>query len=177
VARALAAVAGQGEAMLDRLYECEYVCVMRRDHSLARSAPLTLDDYCTARHARVSFAGRPHGFVDEALTRLGRSRRVELTVNHFATAVHVVRDSDLLSVFPRSYLPYSGAADALAMRLLPFEMPTIEVGLLWHRRHERDPAQRWLRHTLAQVAQGAAQAMIRTGSSAAPSAAPSPARM
>ena len=30
-------------------------------------------------------------------------------------------------------------------------MPTIDVALLWHRRHERDTAQRWLRDTLARA--------------------------
>ena len=60
-------------------------CVMRRGHPLAARPELSLDDYCAARHVRVSFAGRPRGFVDEALARVGRERRVMLTVNQFAT--------------------------------------------------------------------------------------------
>jgi len=152
VARTLAASGGQGESVLDPLYECEYVCVLRHDHPLCSQPELTLDDYCAADHARVSFAGRKHGFVDEALARLGRARRVKLTINHFATAVQVVRQSDLLAVFPRTYVPQSGFADQLAVRALPFELPRIEIGLLWHRRHERDPAQRWLRQVIERTA-------------------------
>jgi DNA-binding transcriptional LysR family regulator len=152
VARALAASGGQGETVLEPLYECEYVCVLRHDHPLCAQPALTLDDYCAADHARVSFAGRKHGFVDEALARLGRARRVMLTINHFATAVQVVRQSDLLAVFPRTYVALSGFADQLAIRPLPFELPRIEIGLLWHRRHERDPAQRWLRETIQRTA-------------------------
>jgi DNA-binding transcriptional LysR family regulator len=151
VARALAASGGQGEAVLEPMYECEYVCVMRRGHPLAARPALTLDDYCEASHARVSFAGRTHGFVDEALSRLGRSRRIQLLINHFSTAARVVSRSDLLGVFPRSYVPVSGVADALLARPMPFEMPRIEVGLLWHRRHERDPAHRWMRELVSQV--------------------------
>lgn len=71
--------------------------------------------------------------------------------NHFSTAARVVSQSHLLSVFPRSYVPMSGVADSLIVRPMPFEMPRIEVGLLWHRRHERDPAHRWLRELLSQV--------------------------
>ena len=103
---------------------------------------------------RVSFAGRPRGFVDEALAALGRSRRVVLTVNQFATAARVVHDSDLLSVLPRSFVAASGLADGLVVRAVPFDLPPIEVGLLWHRRHERDPAQRWLRETVEDVVKG-----------------------
>ncbi|MGP1681975.1 MAG: LysR family transcriptional regulator, partial [Giesbergeria sp.] len=32
-----------------RLYDGQYVCLMRKDHPLA-AGPLTLDDYCAARH-------------------------------------------------------------------------------------------------------------------------------
>ena len=49
-----------------RLYEGEYVCVMRPDHPLA-GVNLDLERYCAAEHLLVSFSGRPHGFVDEAL--------------------------------------------------------------------------------------------------------------
>ena len=149
VAQALAAAAEHAQAVLEPIYDCDYVCVMRRGHVLAERDTLTLDQYCQAAHVRVSFAGRPHGFVDAALARLGRSRRVALVINHFATAGQVVRQSNLLAVFPRRYLPASGLADELAVRALPFEMPRVEIGLLWHRRHERDPAHRWLRETIA----------------------------
>ena len=120
---------------------------MRRGHALAARPGLSLDDYCAARHVRVSFAGRPRGFVDEALAREGRERQVMLTVNQFSTAARVVHESDLLTVLPRSFVPASGLADGLAVRPFPGTLPPIEVSLLWHRRHERDAAQRWLRQT------------------------------
>jgi DNA-binding transcriptional LysR family regulator len=167
VARALAASGGQGEAVLEPMYECEYVCVMRQGHPLAQRPKLTLDDYCDAAHVRVSFAGRAHGFVDEALSRLGRSRRVQLLINHFSTAAQVVSRSNLLSVFPRSYVPMSGVADALLVRTLPFELPRIDIGLLWHRRHERDPAHRWMRERVSRVRPTAWRGVPATVASAA----------
>jgi DNA-binding transcriptional LysR family regulator len=150
-----AALAAEGERSVMRhepLYGCEYVCVMRRDHPLAAEGALTLDAYCAAEHLRVSFAGRPNGYVDEALNRLGRSRRVMITVNQFFTAGSVVHQSDLLSVLPRSFVPATGFESALAVRPLPFALPGIEVSLLWHRRHEQDSGERWLRDTVLGVA-------------------------
>jgi DNA-binding transcriptional LysR family regulator len=152
VARAYAASMGQAETVIEPLYCCDYVCAMRRDHALASQEPLTLDAYCAASHARVSFAGRPHGFVDETLSRLGRSRRVVLVINQYAAAVRAVCATDLLAVLPRRYVEASGAADALHVTALPFEMPRIEIALAWHHRHERDAAQRWLRETIKRVA-------------------------
>jgi DNA-binding transcriptional LysR family regulator len=154
VAAELAAEGSRATATLEPLYACEYVCVMRREHELAAGAALSLDDYCAAEHVRVSFAGRPRGFVDEALASRERTRRVVLTVNQFATAARVVHDSDLLSVLPRSFVAASGLAEGLVARAVPFDLPRIEVGMLWHRRHERDPAQRWLRETVEEVVKG-----------------------
>ena len=149
VASALAAEGPRATIAIDPLYSCEYVVVMRRDHPLATRPGLSLADYCAARHVRVSFAGRPRGFVDEALAREGRERRVMLTVNQFSTAARVVHESDLLTVLPLSFVPASGLAEGLAVRPFPGTLPPIEVSLLWHRRHERDAAQRWLRQTFA----------------------------
>jgi len=158
VSAALAAEGEQSVMRQQRLYGCEYVCVMRRDHPLAAEGALTLDAYCAADHLRVSFAGRPRGFVDEALSRLGRERHVVVAVNEFFTAGAVVQQSDLLAVLPHSFVPATGFAAQLATRALPFELPGIDVGLLWHRRHEQDTAQRWLRDTLADAAAGIAAA-------------------
>jgi DNA-binding transcriptional LysR family regulator len=151
VAAELAREGARAATALESLYACEYVCVLRRDHPLAAKPELSLDAYCGAEHVRVSFAGRPRGFVGEALAALGRGRRVALTVHQFATAARVVHESDLLTVLPRSFVPASGFGAGLAIRAVPFELPRIEVGMLWHLRHERDPAQRWLRETVEEV--------------------------
>ena len=161
VARELAADAGGGATRLDALYACEYVCVMRRGHPLAAKAQLGLADYCNALHLRVNFAGRPHGYVDEALSRLGCERRIVLTVEHYGVAARVVHRSDLLTVLPLSFLPATGHAGALTHKPLPFALPRIDVGLLWHRRHEHDPAQQWLRASLAEVAREVAREAAR----------------
>jgi DNA-binding transcriptional LysR family regulator len=68
-----------------RLFNGQYVCVMRKGHPLAKG-PLTIKRYSEAHHLLVSFSGRPFGFVDEALASLGRKRRIVLTVNQFFTA-------------------------------------------------------------------------------------------
>ena len=134
-----------------RLFDGEYVCVMRRNHPLARE-PLTLDAFCEARHLLVSFSGRPYGFVDEALSALGRRRRVVLTVNEFFTAAQVVAQTDLLTILPRHFIASTGIAGQLAWRKLPLEMPVVHVDMLWHRRHQNRLAHEWLRHQVAQAA-------------------------
>ena len=134
-----------------RLYDGEYVCVMRQGHPLA-SQPLTLDAFCEARHMLVSFSGRPFGFIDEALASLGRERRVVLTVNQFFTAGRVVSGSDLLTVLPRHFVPVTGIADVLVQRTLPFDVPPVHVDALWRRRGPQQEAMTWLLQSLARSA-------------------------
>ena len=137
-----------------RLFGGEYVCVMRKGHPLAKGS-LTIKRFCDARHLRVSFSGRPFGFVDEALMALGRQRRVVLTVNQFFTAGRVVATSDLLTVLPRHFVSVTGMADQFMLRELPFELPLVLVDALWHRREGQRSDHAWLRMAVAKAAQKA----------------------
>jgi len=139
----------QGSAVIrhQRLYSGQYICILRRGHPLAETE-LTVDSYCAALHALVSFSGRSHGPADEALAKLGRSRRVGLTVNQFYTVGRVVADSDLISIVPRHLLKTIGMENLLAVKELPFELPVVDVDMLWHDRDSRKAPHRWLREQL-----------------------------
>jgi DNA-binding transcriptional LysR family regulator len=130
-----------------RLYDGQYVCVVRQGHPLA-DRPLTLDTYCEARHMWVSFSGRAYGFIDEALAALGRRRQVVLTVNQFFTAGRVVAHSNLLTVLPRHFVRVTGIADELVLMPLPFEVPAVHVDALWHRRNQLRGSHQWLRQAV-----------------------------
>lgn len=148
---AQAQAGGRASFEHQRLYDGEYVCVMRKDHPLARG-PLTLKRYCDAHHMLVSFSGRPFGFVDEALAAIGRKRRIVLTVNQFFTAGRVVASSDLLTVLPRHFVRVTGMADQLALRELPFDVSAVHVDSLWHHRQGQRSDHAWLRLAVAAAA-------------------------
>lgn len=148
------AVANAAGFSNQRLYNGEYVCVMRQGHPLA-SGPLSLNRYCAARHLLVSFSGRPFGFIDEALAALGSKRQVVLTVNQFFTAGRVVAHSNLLTVLPRHFVSVTGIADQLVLRPLPFEVAPVHVDALWQRQNDLQSAHIWLRLAVARAAKQA----------------------
>lgn len=131
----------------ERLYTGHYVCVMRKNHPLA-DQDLTLNQYCDANHLLVSFSGRAHGLVSDALAQLGRQRRILLTVNQFFTAGQIVASSNLLTVLPRHLIGSTGMSEDLIVRELPFNLPAVHVDMLWHERDARSPAHKWLRSKL-----------------------------
>ena len=143
---------GQGSSVSpirhEQLYSGQYVCVMRKNHPMAKE-DLTVDSYCAANHLLVSFSGRAHGLVDEALAQIGRERRILLTVNQFFTAGRVVATSDLIMVLPRHLITSTGIAGSLITKELPFAMPNMHIDMLWHERDTRNPAHKWLRNHLS----------------------------
>ncbi|HAV35448.1 MAG TPA: LysR family transcriptional regulator [Massilia sp.] len=143
----------------ERLYSGKYVCVMRKNHPLA-DGQLDLDSYCKANHLLVSFSGRAHGLVDEALAQIGRERRILLTVNQFFTAGRVVANSDLITVLPKHLMGSTGMTDALIWRELPFALPAVHLDMLWHERDGRSPAHRWLRNNLEATAAAATKPLV-----------------
>lgn len=155
--------AGQGVSVSpirhEQLYSGRYVCVMRKNHPLAKDE-LTIDQYCAANHLLVSFSGRAHGLVDEALAKLGRERRILLTVNQFFTAGRVVATSDLITVLPRHLIAATGMTGSLIAKELPFQMPNVHIDMLWHERDSRSPAHKWLR---AHLSGSTRETFVKTG--------------
>ena len=138
-----------------RLLAGDYRCVMRRGHPLA-AAELTLDAFCAARHVQVSFSGRGHGAVDQALSSIGRSRRLAMTVNQYLTAARMVSVTDMLTVLPSGTVPGTGLGDRLVERPLPLAAGGLIVDAWWHLRQEGVPRHRWLREQVRLAALAAA---------------------
>ena len=92
--------------------------------------------------------------MDQALTALGRQRRVVMSVNQYYTAGRVVTQSDLLSVLPLVFLPATGHEGELLVRELPFDLGAMQVSMLWHMRRDAEPAHRWLRERVRAVGWG-----------------------
>jgi len=150
----LTAQAQAGESLgfeHERLFEGEYVCVMRRRHPLSQK-PMSLDDFCAARHMLVSFSGRPFGFVDQALASLGRERRVVVTVNQFSTAGRAVLNSNLITVLPKHFVRVAGLEEHLSIQALPLNVPPVHIDLLWFTQGRSNNAHTWLRDAMKRSA-------------------------
>ena len=132
-----------------RLFEERYVCVLRAGHAAAAQGALTLDAFCALDHGIVSLQGG--GFVgptDEALGRLGRQRRVMVSVPSFGMLLDMVRSTDLVALVPERLLQDS---QGLSLCRPPLEVPGFTKLLVWHARTHADPRQQWVREQLVQA--------------------------
>jgi DNA-binding transcriptional LysR family regulator len=122
---------------------------MRKGHPAA-ARPMDLDTFCGLAHVLVSPSGGGFvGAVDEALQRLGRSRRVQISVNNFLVVPDLVESTDLIATVPaRLARHWRGLLIAVSV---PLEVPGFSVSMGWHARAHTDPAQLWLRETMRQT--------------------------
>lgn len=129
-----------------RLFDERYVCVMRAGHPAAADGAPGLNVFCKLDHALVSYAGGGFaGVTDEALARVGRSRRVCLSVKSFLVLPDILRASDLVAVVPRRLV---AGLPGLVCFEPPVDVPGFTKVIAWHERTHRDPARRWLRELL-----------------------------
>jgi DNA-binding transcriptional LysR family regulator len=133
----------------DLLIEDDYICLVRKDHPFAKKTP-TLSQYAKARHVLVSPRGDAHGFVDEQLAERGLTRRVAMTVNHFAAAPQIVAESDMVLTVLRRIAQRFAHPKQTVMFDYPLKAPTAlrHMSMIWHARLGEHPAQQWLRQAL-----------------------------
>lgn len=129
-----------------RLFDERYVCIMRADHPGAVRGRLTLDRFCTLDHALVSYTGGSfEGVTDAALARLGRKRRVALSVTSFLVLPEILRQSDLIAVVPSRLAAHT---DGLVQCEPPLDIPGFSKYAAWHERTHHDAGHRWVRERL-----------------------------
>lgn len=127
------------------LFEEHYVCAMRQDHPL--KGQLTLEAFCQAEHAMVSYqGGQFQGIVDEALAKLERKREVMLSVSSFLALADILQQTDYISTAPARL--FQGRKDLFICQP-PLPLPTFNKLLAWHERTHHSAAFKWLRDEIS----------------------------
>ena len=129
------------------LYEEDFVIAVRAGHRFADSP--TLERYCEMQHLVVSVTGDRHGFVDEALTTQGYSRRIALTVPNFMFALAVIAETDLISALPRRFVAMHGARFGVLGVEAPLPLPNYRLNAVATKAALMDAGLTWLFDLLA----------------------------
>ena len=132
------------------LFEDRYVCAIDANHPLAGKR-LKLDQFCKLDHVLVTPSSDGFfGPTDEALAKLGRERRVAVTIPNFLSLPSILRKSDFIAVAPeRVLLPF---AEELAIFPTPLNLSPVKMIGVWHELSDRSPAHVWLRDRMTEVA-------------------------
>ncbi|HEY3537355.1 MAG TPA: LysR family transcriptional regulator [Trinickia sp.] len=133
-----------------KLMQQHYVCVMRKQHPLAESE-LTLERFREQEHLLVEYSGSGHKVLEKALIEAGARHQIKVRLPQYLSAPHFVISSDLLWCAPAVLAETLATHFALTIKPIPFQLPGFEIGLYWHDRYHRDPANKWLREFIVNV--------------------------
>jgi DNA-binding transcriptional LysR family regulator len=134
------------------LLEDQLVMVMRRGHPASRGK-LAAAAFAALPHLEISSSREDTGFVDRWLAERGLERHIALRAPYLSAAAILVQ-SDLVATLSRRIAQEFVRNHPLQLREPPYESPHLRTSMLWHRRLERHPAHRWLRHVIASVSHG-----------------------
>lgn len=130
-----------------RLFEQHHRCLISVTNPLAKGA-LTLPRFLQAKHAVVTSAGTGHARVEAIMQRRGIKRFIALELPHFVAVPYVVRDSELIVTVPEKLALEAAEPFGLVVRTPPIADLSFQVNMFWHRRVQKDDANKWLRDTL-----------------------------
>jgi DNA-binding transcriptional LysR family regulator len=133
------------------LFQDPWVCLLRAGHPAAKKR-LTLDRYVQLPHVLVSPTGAGEARVDEALRKLGRSRRVTVRVAHFLAGPLAIAESDHIITVPLRLAHALASLRRFTIHKPPLPLPPFTVRQFWHERNDHDPAHRWLRTLVRDIA-------------------------
>lgn len=140
-----------------RLFQDDY-CVFF--DPTQRAAPKTKAAYLAAEHVTVLYEPRRALDLDQWLAARGVQRRFSVMVPGFAGLPSFIRGSQLLATAPgllRAHL-----LRGLGCAKVPVPCPRMPMYMVWHMRHQHDPAHRWLRAELEAVVAPAIRASSTT---------------
>lgn len=136
----------QTEILSDR-----YLCAMHKGHPDAEQR-LTLPRYAAMGHLLISPFGGMSGSVDQALAAHGLERTVMLAVPHFALAPFLLIRTPYVLTLPERTAKLFAAHLDIKLVKPPIEIPGFTDAMFWHERCHADPAHKWLRETIRQIA-------------------------
>lgn len=135
------------------LFSDRWLCAVDADNPHVPAERITWEQYLRLPHLVYSIgADRQLNLADQHLERLGVRRRVEITVESFLLVPFLLQGTGLASlVLERAARRLTGATNIRTLEP-PLPLPDINEAAYWHPRHTTDPAHRWLRERLRDIA-------------------------
>ncbi|MEC4593535.1 MULTISPECIES: LysR substrate-binding domain-containing protein [Nitrospirillum] len=126
-------------------------CVVRADHPDVGDT-LTRDQYERMKHVNVLPPGRMRAGLFQALQQRGVKREVAVSVTHFLAVPEMIAVTDYCATLPSLICRRLAHDPRLRILSAPVDLGTFPVDMAWHVRYRHDPAHRWLRSLMTDVA-------------------------
>jgi DNA-binding transcriptional LysR family regulator len=137
------------------VFRSSFSVIARKDHPRLKREGLSggdvvpIDLFCDVGHVLFSPEGNSRAMGDEALAKVGRERRVIMTMPIFSGVYRAVAGSDLIALLPTALANHVADAAGLRVYRAPMPVPTVQLCMIWHRRYSASASHSWLREHVA----------------------------
>lgn len=138
-------------------FRSRFVMIARRGHPRLGRAEVRegeivpIDLFCDLGHVVFSPEGKLKAMGDAALARVGRERRVVMTMPVFGGVTNAVAGSDLVALLPEQLAHKVAPRLGLAIYTPPMPINPVLICMIWHRRNTNHPTHRWLRDLVLEL--------------------------
>ncbi|OQS33208.1 LysR family transcriptional regulator [Chromobacterium haemolyticum] len=148
-------VLGSGSfAQIPQRFDCQlvhkerFIGIARKGHPAlikrGKTLHMDLDDFARLPHLLVSPRGDTRGAVDDALERLGRTRKVSTVCTSFLAVPFMVGASESIAVVAERVAIRMQETAQLSLFELPLALPTWEVLVIRARGRANEPSIEWI---------------------------------
>jgi len=129
----------------------QWVAIQWAGHQ-TRGSALTMEDYFSRPHVMYCRTDGQDTIEQETLAQLNVRQRTQFQVPYFTLLPQLVTGSDLIGLVPRSLALHYAALFQLDVFAPPFELPPLDLVMIWSRKREKHADLVWLRQIVRQVA-------------------------
>ncbi len=126
-------------------------CVVRADHPTVGDT-ITREQFETLKHVNIVPPGRMRAGLFQALAQQELKRDVAISVTNFFAVAEMIAVTDYCATLPDLICRRLRHDPRLKVLAAPVDLGTFPVEMAWHVRYRHDPAHRWLRELIGEVA-------------------------
>ncbi|AYD00204.1 LysR substrate-binding domain-containing protein [Neorhizobium sp. NCHU2750] len=126
-------------------------CVLRADHPEIGDS-ISREEYERLKHVNMLPPGRLRAGLFQSLEKQGLKREVAVSVTHFLSIPELIAVTDYCTTLPTLICRRLALDPRLKVLPAPVDLGTFPVEMAWHVRYRNDPAHRWLRGLIVDVA-------------------------
>lgn len=137
--------------VVQHLFDDGLACVVRADHPDIGDS-LSREQLERLRHVNIMPPGRLRAGLFLEFERQGVQRDVAVSVTSFLAAPEMVAVTDYCTLLPQLVCRRLAHDRRLKILPAPIDLGTFPVEMAWHVRYRHDPAHRWLRGLIGDIA-------------------------
>lgn len=133
-----------------KLFDQTFACVVRREHPRIKQR-LTGNLFKREKHVIITAPGTGHELVEQTLARQRVARKVALSLPTLPGVSNLLANTDLVATVPERVAQMLVRIAKVKALPPPFRFPSFSIKQHWHERYQQDPANQWLRSTVADL--------------------------